>query len=338
MIKYKLVDVSAIEPPSVPQSRSSEEIEHRADLYLNSGVITAPLILKEFKPENFRVIHGFEEYYVALRAKQKDLDKAEMVNAFVLDLKATAEEEAAILAQVQNTIVPVRIDKHQTENNTISLDLQQFSQALQVIQSQNAQILKLIEAQGNDFLKRIEQIEQSIKSQFTPERKESRASSTKSSKIENLTVPELKDKCREYGITGYSKMKKAELVARLKGYSEDQNQEKSVPQEVELSTSTSVKESENPITSYDAFVKESKAALKKLDSDYQLDNLVPIYRLRRVLSDQVDRTQFNEWLMDMQANDLVQLIGGEVPNMTPDMAEDSLITESGSMRFYVKVL
>ncbi|MFM6208897.1 MAG: hypothetical protein ACKPEZ_26195, partial [Planktothrix sp.] len=68
------------------------------------------------------------------------------------------------------------------------------------------------------------------------------------------------------------------------------------------------------------------------------DNLVPIYRIRRTIGDQVTRSQFNEWMLEMQANDLVQLIGGEMTDSTPDKVEDSIQTELGAIRYYTKRL
>jgi hypothetical protein len=34
----------------------------------------------------------------------------------------------------------------------------------------------------------------------------------------------------------------------------------------------------------------------------------------------------------------LQLIGGEMPSLTPDKAEDSIETKLGGMRYYVKLL
>jgi hypothetical protein len=38
----------------------------------------------------------------------------------------------------------------------------------------------------------------------------------------------------------------------------------------------------------------------------------------------------------MQANDMLQLIGGEMPELTPAIAEDSIKTALGAVRYYVK--
>jgi DNA-binding PadR family transcriptional regulator len=92
------------------------------------------------------------------------------------------------------------------------------------------------------------------------------------------------------------------------------------------------------IQSYEEF---SDTVLKihgELDRDYNLGNLVPIYRIRRELGERVSRSQFNEWLLEVQANDHVQLMGGEMPNVTQDQLEDSLSIPGGGLRFYVKSL
>lgn len=92
------------------------------------------------------------------------------------------------------------------------------------------------------------------------------------------------------------------------------------------------------IDSSEAFTQVILKTYDQLNNDYNLDDLVPIYRLRRELGDQVSRSNFNEWLLDVQANDLVQLTSGEMPNITPDQREDSLSIPGGGMRFYVRRL
>jgi hypothetical protein len=43
-------------------------------------------------------------------------------------------------------------------------------------------------------------------------------------------------------------------------------------------------------------------------------------------------------MLEMQANDIFQLIGGEMTDSTPDKVEDSIKTELGAMRYYTKRL
>lgn len=76
----------------------------------------------------------------------------------------------------------------------------------------------------------------------------------------------------------------------------------------------------------------------RLNRDYNMDDLVPIYRVRREIGDQISRYQFNDWLFEMQGNDLIQLIGGEMKDITPDKIEDSVQNSMGSIRYYIQLL
>jgi DNA-binding MarR family transcriptional regulator len=104
--------------------------------------------------------------------------------------------------------------------------------------------------------------------------------------------------------------------------------------------SATVKEEkvEGAIASYDEFKSVALAVYDKLNSDYNLDNLVPIYRIRREVGSRVNRSQFNDWLLEMQTNDIFQLIGGEMPGITPEQVEDSIKTKIGGVRYYAKRL
>ncbi|MGB7247358.1 MAG: hypothetical protein WBC73_00350 [Phormidesmis sp.] len=93
-----------------------------------------------------------------------------------------------------------------------------------------------------------------------------------------------------------------------------------------------------PVNSSEAFEEVVLKTYEQLNRDYNLDDLVPIYRLRRELGDTVTRSDFNEWLLDVQAKDLIQLTSGEMPDITQDQREDSLSIPGGGMRFYVRRL
>ncbi len=95
---------------------------------------------------------------------------------------------------------------------------------------------------------------------------------------------------------------------------------------------------EGAIASYDEFKSLALEVYDKLNRDYNLDNLVPIYQIRREIGERVSRSQFNEWLLEMQTNDIFQLIGGEMPGITPEQVEDSIKTKIGGVRYYAKRL
>ncbi|MEG5018161.1 MULTISPECIES: hypothetical protein [unclassified Microcoleus] len=92
------------------------------------------------------------------------------------------------------------------------------------------------------------------------------------------------------------------------------------------------------IASYNDFKAVALDVYDSLNRDYNLDDLVPIYRMRRAIGERVGRSEFNEWLLEMQATDIFQLMAGETPDITPDKREDSIIIPGGTLRYYAKRL
>jgi hypothetical protein len=90
------------------------------------------------------------------------------------------------------------------------------------------------------------------------------------------------------------------------------------------------------ISSYDEFKSVALETYDQLNRDYNLDNLVPIYRIRREIGDRVERSQFNDWLLEMQTNDILQLQGGGVEDDAPDKLEDSILTKVSGLRCFAK--
>ncbi|MEH1806822.1 hypothetical protein [Nostoc sp.] len=88
------------------------------------------------------------------------------------------------------------------------------------------------------------------------------------------------------------------------------------------------------IVSYNEFKSVALEVYDKLNYEYNFNNLVPIYRIRREIGDRVSRTEFNDWLLETQANDILQLQGGSVEDSAPDKIEDSVATELDGLRCY----
>lgn len=88
------------------------------------------------------------------------------------------------------------------------------------------------------------------------------------------------------------------------------------------------------IASYDEFKSVALEVYDKLNYEYNFNNLVPIYRIRREISDRVSRTEFNDWLLETQADDILQLQGGSIEDSAPDKIEDSVATELDGLRCY----
>jgi hypothetical protein len=101
---------------------------------------------------------------------------------------------------------------------------------------------------------------------------------------------------------------------------------------------SAVTESAPKISSYDEFKAVALETYDQLNRDYNLSNLVPIYQIRREIGDRVTRSQFNEWMLELQSKDILQFITGGVADLTPDKEKDSITTELGGLRYYAKLL
>lgn len=94
------------------------------------------------------------------------------------------------------------------------------------------------------------------------------------------------------------------------------------------------KSAKNAIASYEEFKPVALEVYDKLNYEYNFNHLVPIYRIRRAIGDRVNRTQFNDWLLETQADDILQLQGGSVEDSAPDKIEDSVTTVLDGLRCY----
>jgi hypothetical protein len=90
------------------------------------------------------------------------------------------------------------------------------------------------------------------------------------------------------------------------------------------------------IASYEEFKPVALEVYDKLNYEYNFNHLVPIYRLRRAIGQRVSRTEFNDWLLEMQADDILQLQGGSVEDSARDKIEDSITTELSGIRCYCR--
>ena len=92
------------------------------------------------------------------------------------------------------------------------------------------------------------------------------------------------------------------------------------------------------IGSYEEFKSVALEVYDKLNYEHNLNNLVPIYRIRRAIGERVNRTEFNDFLLEMQADDIFQLQGGTVEDNARDKIEDSVTTELDGLRCYARLL
>lgn len=92
------------------------------------------------------------------------------------------------------------------------------------------------------------------------------------------------------------------------------------------------------IASYEEFKSIALENYEKLNYEYNFNHLVPIYRLRREIGGRVSRTEFNDWLLEMQADDILQLQGGSIEDSARDKIEDSITTDLSGLRCYCRLI
>jgi ParB-like nuclease domain len=101
MIKCYFVDIKDISSDLPRSSFAESDLEQLANLILATDGLIRPLIIKESGAEKYTVIEGHREYYAALKAKEHNSSKAEMVNAFVISehIQSSAIEQLQLLNQ-----------------------------------------------------------------------------------------------------------------------------------------------------------------------------------------------------------------------------------------------
>lgn len=92
------------------------------------------------------------------------------------------------------------------------------------------------------------------------------------------------------------------------------------------------------IESYNDFKKTAIEIYDRLNKEKRLQGLVPIHTMRKEFGEKLGKKQFDEWLLDMQDKDIIQLTSGDTQAMTPKEREESLTMPGGSSRHLIKKL
>ena len=107
MIKFSLVDVVNISC-DVPRSSFSESsLDTLADLFLKVGGLVKPILLKQ-QGLGYSVLAGHFEYYIAVRAREKNNTIGERVQAFVIssEVEDFAVRQATELQEITSGVQP----------------------------------------------------------------------------------------------------------------------------------------------------------------------------------------------------------------------------------------
>ena len=105
--------------------------------------------------------------------------------------------------------------------------------------------------------------------------------------------------------------------------------------EVDVVVAAPVASGGGVIGSYEEFKSEILDLFDKLDKSYSHAGLVPIWQIRKEVENRLQRDQFNAWIMDMQAEQLLYLQSGEARGATEEQKQDSINSEIRGLLFFV---
>jgi hypothetical protein len=91
----------------------------------------------------------------------------------------------------------------------------------------------------------------------------------------------------------------------------------------------------NAVESYEAFKVVALETFDRLNKEQAYGGLIPIWHMREEVNTAVSRSQFNDWMMQMQAEQLVYLQTGEAIGATDQQKRDSIDNEIRGLLFYV---
>lgn len=247
MTTFLMVDVESI-TSSIPRSNFLEtDLDLIADMILESKGILKPLVLKKIGFEQYEVVDGHFEYYAAVRAREKNPSEGETVNSLIV----SSVQEKAVLKQaaaLKSLEYIVKPENEEVIKEQISIIRKQGEDDNNKPQSENSypQNIKSITDKVEQLTRNFKKIDE-IDSKQTNTQNKLEVLSDKIDIVDQavkriedmltklletgfghisppsefsieviMTVPQLRVKAKERNITGYSKMKKNDLIVALK--------------------------------------------------------------------------------------------------------------------------
>jgi hypothetical protein len=122
--------------------------------------------------------------------------------------------------------------------------------------------------------------------------------------------------------------------ALLKWFREQGTSGKGVVSNGASAPADTAKSAEGAIASYEHFKSQVLPLFDKLDKTHNYSGLVPIWHLRHELGKRVSREEFNDWMMEMQADQLFYLQSGEARGATDDQKRDSITDDVRGLLFF----
>jgi len=204
---------------NVPRSEFLEdELNRTAELILKAEGIINPPVIRRTSLESYEVVNGHFEYYAAVKAREIDPRKGEMIGAFIIE----SENEKVLMDQVEAV-------RNRGLNNQVQLTeiqpLESVKSSNEVIQVESilpkieSLIDKKLELNTNiirqyidEYFKKIESI---LNQPAKVVKREDDKPPIKKSDYARMTLIDLKAIAAERNIVGRSKLNKNQLIAAL---------------------------------------------------------------------------------------------------------------------------
>jgi hypothetical protein len=91
------------------------------------------------------------------------------------------------------------------------------------------------------------------------------------------------------------------------------------------------------IEDYEAFKSVALETFDRLMAEFSYIKLVPIYHMREAIGDRVTRLQFNEWMTQLQVDEILEFSAcGQSKSVTPERMNNSIKPPIGNMWYFAE--
>lgn len=164
MAEFGRVEVKSIKAAESRTNFSETQLDQLADLILKGEGVLRPVIVKQIDYENYTLIDGVLTYYAAVRAREKDSRRGEMVNAFIIKPK----EDEALARQQINALNQAESANNATGNHnappaaTVSVDQHRSTEWITSFELRLSDTRSEVATKTRDLEYRLSQLEKTI--------------------------------------------------------------------------------------------------------------------------------------------------------------------------------